>query len=496
MSAITNKRKASSAFSNMSSKLESMSPNQVNIPVLVDKIWKKSIKDGKKKGNPFWTIKVSTINKKPLYVTPKSNDDASTLVNDGNATKRVKVEGGTTDSDDSSITSNTTRGSVIEPNTELFANCFQLDAVEKVKEGNIQHLKFSTKTWNGGITYQLEGVVENVPCKVSKETYDKYFKGTLSGTLPTVHNMNESQFRPGSDRKYMTRTFVVPLSNDTDVFDTVHVDLPLHSSSDPMAFTSQMNKSDTTPYPGMSEDKGDRRSSCFRVGFSLKDEQNTKIMAKFYAYSPSWRCFGITNVNIWKDVAPRLIIHARDWYMCGFTGLESLEKIGGNRDQMMNLGATYEEQYSGGFITQMGVDMAKTVSMVGLPVTLDYVKNKYFVDHYKDVPEEPIDDHPLNKGSRLVVRSNGPFCLNLNELDDSALAKAFAGIEEKSPNTKFYAIFKNVEYGTPDTVYENVPHKEDEKNNTIFDKDEVTKFIEEGNHVPSVIFAVNEDQKH
>jgi hypothetical protein len=213
------------------------------------------------------------------------------------------------------------------------------------------------------------------------------------------------------------------------------------------------------------------------------------------AYMPDvWDCFGITQIDQWKNVAPRFLFYAVDWILNGYSQHTKImairQNVEGNEDMFAEEGDTAkgdEFRYSTGFVTGMGVNMGDTAKACGIPLSLDYIENNYGFDPVADGPrhqnEVEIASHILNHGWKANVKTNAPFVINFTDFSGEQAISFIKDCrklqKEKKKNfaLKFYGVY-SIDSDAPYEISKGT------------DEEREAELIAAG-HKPVLVFAVN-----
>lgn len=433
---------------------ESLGSNLTIMPVLIS-----SIKEEKsKKGSPFYKLQCIAMVKGDTFVKVRPVDGAFPKV------KRVKIE------DDVSVeVEEDAKGTVVVPNQKFTATCFDRTA-SSVDAGSMVKLAMTADIYDGRFTFKADNLImERNMDALSKVVYDKHIKSSDLALVPCLGNMRVEDFPEGTDPRYMSRTFILPLSNDTESFSDVHIEL---DESDRSRFYCKQ-RDDVEHRVGINcSIGGDKIANMLPIVYSPNDTSKPKIFFKA-AYKPDvWDVFGVYDLDKWADAGARLIFHAKQWFMYGYSQLEKIESMKGNLD---NTGDENGESfdYSTGFVVKMGINMTDTVRAAGLRLSYDYVNKNYGSDSdYSNDTE--ITHHTLNTGWKIKCKQNKKFCINLTDLTDTQMHSFLK--EAKERNFEFYGVFPVGD----DSIYEFEGTPEEQEKNVV-----------EKQAKPSLLFAIN-----
>ena len=454
---------------------ESIGANQTIVPALV-----KNVTEGKtNKGTSYFRISAICMAKGDVFVKmrpPKSDKKQKTDDENGASVVDTVV-----DPEDQDAT-NTPKGTTIKPGEQFMATAYDRTA-GSLDQGMLVKLAVTTDWYIDHYTFQTSKVMvddrnSNV---LTRRVYDTCVVDTAMAHIPTKFNFSPDDFPEDTDEKYITRSFIAPLSMGVGgkLFSNVEIQLDPHDKS---RFYNR-KRDDPVHYIGVNFDiGGDNPANMMKVVYTLNDENNTKILMS-YAYMPEvWQCFGITNLDQWKEIAGRLIFYAVDWLVYGYSQYHKIMAIKANMDggdDMFDDDSSNNEefQYSTGFVTKMAVDVANTVRGCGIPLSFDYVNANYGPesDYENDIE---ISNHPINHGWKVLLKRNKPFVLNLTDMTGdqvSAFIKEYKKLENN--NIKFFGIY---------SVDSDVPYE-------IQAEDDLAREnqLVEGGFKPVSVFAVN-----
>jgi hypothetical protein len=439
---------------------ESIGANQTIVPILV-----KNITEAKTvKGTVYYRISAICMSTGDTFVkvkVKKVDDNKKTKVED------IKKEEACEDS--------VPAGTVIRAGEQFMATTYDRSC-GGVEQGTIAKLAITTDWYNDHYTFQASKVIvdENNSDVLTRSAYDSNVVGTSLAHIPTKNNFSSDDFPDGTDEKYINRSFIVPLSMGTgeSLFSNVEIQVDPHDKG--RFFTSR--RDDPVQYLGVNFDTGgDKPYNMLKVVYTLNDKQESKILMT-YAYMPDiWECFGITNLEQWKNIAGRMIFYAVDWLVYGYSQHSKIMSIMANMDDDGGNDDNFE--YSTGFITKMGMDVGNTVRGCGIPLSYNYMVSKFGVDSTYENDNEV--NNPLNNNWKVLLKRNKPFVLNITDFTSDQMnifLKEYSKLETKH-NIKFYGIY---------SIDSDAPYE-------IMEETDIAREVKmsESGIVPTVIFAVN-----
>lgn len=445
---------------------ESIGANQTLVPSLI-----KNMTEAKtSKGTVYYRMSLICMAGSDVFIKQKIKKD-----DDDNANKKQKVE----DIDSKVVIDNEPHGTIIKPGEQFMATTYDRSC-GSVGQGTMVKLAVTTDWYIDHYTFQASRIIidDKNSDVLTRKAYDSCVVETALAHIPTKDNFSPDDFQSGTDEKYITRSFITPLSMGIGASIFSNVELQLDPRDKHRFFTSK--RDDPVQYIGVNFDTGgDKPYNMMKVVYSLNDDDESKIMMT-YAYMPeSWDCFGITNVEQWKNIAGRMIFYAVDWLVYGYSQHSKIMSIMANMDTDVVSDDENDTKfmYSTGFITKMGLNISDTVRGCGIPISIDYMVKNYGPDSKYENDHEI--NNPVNNNWKVLLKRNKPFTVNVTDLSSDQLAiflKEFIKLEGKH-NIKFYGIF-GVDNDEP---YE------------IQAEDDITReaLIVSKGLVPSVIFAVN-----
>lgn len=451
---------------------ESIGANQTIVPALI-----KNVTEGKTtKGTSYFRISAICMSKGNVFIKmrpPKGDKKQKTE----ESCEQDQVD------DDMGMVDTTPKGTTIKPGEQFMATAYDRTA-GSLDQGSLVKMAVTTDWYIDHFTFQTSKIMvddrnSNV---LTRKVYDTCVIDTTLAHIPTKHNFSPDDFPEGTDEKYVTRSFITPLSMGigTKLFSNVEIQLDPHDKG--RFYTRK--RDDPIHYIGVNFDTGgDNPANMMKVVYTLNDESNTKILMS-YAYMPEiWQCFGVANLDQWKDVAGRLIFYAVDWLVYGYSQYHKIMAIKANMDGGDDLFDDDESsqenfQYSTGFVTKMAVDVKATVMACGIPLSYDYINAHYGPDSDYENDIE-INNHALNHGWKVLLKRNKPFVFNLTDMTGDQVAafiKEYNKMDNKD-SIKFYGIY---------SVDSDVPYE-------IQAEDDLSreKQLVEGGFKPTLVFAIN-----
>lgn len=415
------------------------------IPVLIKGLTSDKTKTGNNPGTVYYRLKVVCMNKEPTFVRFKGKGKKRDGEDEESKRPRVDEngeEGGGSDGGP--------KGAIINGGDEVSVTTYDKSA-GTLESGTLVNLAMTTEWYNERFTFSAGSVF--VDTKMSNALCDKVYNEMVMNTkmseIPTASNMSESDFPDETDEKYMSRSFIVPLSSDNGKFANVEIQV---DEEDTGRFFCKVKDSDAQ-LVGINMVVGDKTANMFKVVYSPKGEGNPKVMMSLAYVPDTWRCFGITDIDIWQKIGHRFIFNAVEWYAYGYTQLTRLNGILANKTHD---GCDDDDpfEYSTGFVTKMAVNLKSTIQRIGVPLSIEYVNGNYGEDSTYD-REQEIENHPINNGFRINIKRNKPFITNLTELStiqvESFFKDFFKCVKEKGADKfgiQFYGVFHS------DDVYE------------------------------------------
>lgn len=456
------------AYSAQLDNAESIGANQTLVTSLI-----KHVTEGKSvKGTVYYRISAICMSNNDTFIKMKVKKDDDT--------KKQKMDDENVEVDEPIVASGTT----IKPGEQFMATTYDR-ACGNVGQGTMVKLAVTTDWYIDHFTFQASKVIiDDKNCDVLTRTaYDTNVVNTSLACIPTKDNFSPDDFAVGTDEKYITRSFITPLSSGTGNKLFSNVEIQLDPRDEYRFYTSK--RDDPVKYIGVNFDTGgDKPYNMMKVVYTLNNEDETKILMT-YAYMPEcWGCFGITNLEQWKLVAGRMIFYAVDWLVYGYSQHSKIMSIMANmdsnddsNDESDDEDASTSFMYSTGFITKMGIDIGNTVRGCGIPLSFNYIVNNYG-------PESDYEnDHAIMNGFNgpwnVLLKRNKQFVVNMTDLSSDEVSIFIKGYEklDGKHNIKFYGIYD---------VKSDAPYEIQAED----DASREAKLVESGVK-PTVVFAVN-----
>lgn len=455
---------------------ESIGANQTIVPALI-----KNVTEGKtSKGTSYFRISAICMAKGDTFikVRPPKKDMGAKKPNTEGADAVPNAPMDPPDED--------RKGTTIKPGEQFMATAYDRVA-GGLEQGSLVKLAVTTDWYIDHFTFQTSKIMiddrnSNV---LSRKVYDSCVVGTSLAQIPTKDNFSPDDFPLGTDEKYITRSFITPLSMGvgTELFSNVEIQLDPHDKN--RLFTRK--RDDPSRFIGLNYDVGgDNPANMMKVVYTLNNESSSKIVMS-YAYMPDiWACFGVSSVDQWQEVAGRLVFYAVDWLVYGYSQHHKIMAIKANMD---GGGAIFDEdgaasddhfQYSTGFLTKMAVNMKDTVRACGIPLSVNFISANYGPDSDYENDIE-VNNHPLNHGWKVLLKRNKSFCFNLTDMTADQVAaflKEYAKLEDGAASSiKFYGIY---------SVESDAPYEIDAPDDLAREQ----KLVE-GGFKPVIVFATN-----
>lgn len=450
----------------------SIRADETLVPALIKSITSDKTKTGNNPGTVYYRLKVVCMNKEPTFVRFKVKKKK----NGGGETEAKRQR--TDDEDSGGEEDQKPKGTVVNGGDEFSVTTYD-KAAGTLDSGILANLAMTTDWYDNRYTFSAGSVI--IDNKMSNALCDRVYNDMVVNTklaeIPTTENMSEEDFPSETDEKYMSRSFIVPLSVDNSKFANVEIQL---DEDDSGRFFCKQKDSDEQ-LVGVNMVVGDKTANMFKVVYSPKDEDEPKIMMSLAYVPETWKCFGITDLDIWQKVGHRFVFNAMEWYAYGYTQLTRLNGIIANKDG--GTGGDDDEPFlfSTGFVTKMAVNLKNTIRRVGVPLSIEYVTENFGEDSDYD-REHEVEGHPINGGYRISIKRNKPFITNITELSTIQVESFFKDynkcVKEKGPdkfNVEFYGVFQS------DDVYEFAAD----------DNEAREAFIVEKGFKPVALFAIN-----
>jgi len=371
------------------------------IPAIVEnKIEKKS-----KRGTTYFLLVVQTLNRTPVTLSVQSDEDAAA----------------------SEVT--------VAPTSTLIVTTFDRVGVAAVDRSSLVKLPLVAEAYMDRVSYKADQVlIEAGSQYITTPLYKKLVAGSALADIPTKDNIDPATFPTDTDTKYIKRAFLVPLSVDTGAFDDVELLVPFE---DPKRFWGK-KKDDETVYASVNVETGpDKVQNCMSVMYQTP--AGARFMFKM-AYMPDvWRCFQVSDVGKWAQVAGRMMSNAAGWFAYGSSRLDNIMSMRANADddgidfEADTTSAATDIVTTTGFVSNMALDLAGTVARAGVPLSFEYVST-HFGDAYSYSPIEA----PAATGWRAKLAAAAPAVFNVTELIDDV---RIPFLREAKDTVKYYGIF-------------------------------------------------------
>ena len=299
----------------------------------------------------------------------------------------------------------------VESGQLIKASLWKQNYFDQFKQNSIQVVDLKPGMYNGRVSYTITKVKESITDTLNRDVYDQYIRGTLVSQIPARDNMRVSDFDPGTELKFMSRTFIVPLSWENLMLDK-------------STLTCQVDRHSEFTSTGLSENTPTHQSSHFTTYLTQAD-RDLKVV--FYCYADKWEhSFGIRDVDVWKKVGKRLMRNAQDWFVCASQNMEQLQKCPIDNDKL----------HTGGFVTGMQVNLPKTLQLASEIYSKEYVKRRLLYSSTCQTMNFFDDDHAHDETIEKA-KNKESFCINLNELGPAVLETFF---EHAPESTIFYGV--------------------------------------------------------
>ena len=334
------------------------------------------------------------------------------------------------------------RGGVLEPGQTVIMNAF-CPNMNKAEEGHIVEFAMSSGVYadpnRGGeerITYKAHSMkIGNGSDCLTDKVYRNLVVGSELAEVPTRFNILPENFPDGTLLEHMTRRFVLPLQVN-DQFP--EVEIQLQQDRERMCC-----RKDDTVFVGFNTEDEGKASNYLCVGYN-RGEGRKPVLFKL-SYQPRlWLAFGVEDLELWKQVASRLVFNCRGGYVYGYSRLDRVLSLAANanqsQDEMQDEGDDEKDiLISCGFASRLRIDLRATVRACGIKLPAEWVANTYGPASDYSYSEVHMQ-HTLNLGWRARVLTNRPTELNLTELSDDQLPGFFKAIAGK-PNVEFVGVF-------------------------------------------------------
>jgi len=448
----------------------SIHADETIVPVIIKNITAAKTTSGHKPGAVFYRLKVICMNKEPVFIRFKTKRKSKDDGEESDESKRQRLE----NEAEAAANENTHKGTTVNIGDEFRVTTYDKTA-GIIDGGSMVNLAMTTEWYNEHFTFSAGSVIvdNRIANTLCDRVYNEMIVGTKMAEIPTTENMSIDDFPDDSEEKYMTRSFIIPLSAENPSFANVEIQL---DETDTQRFFCKV-ADDDTQLVGVNTNIGDKTSNMMKIVYTQKEEGAPKIMMSLAYMADVWSCFGVTVLDAWQKVGFRLIFNSREWYAYGYTKLTRLNAIIANKHDDDGDGF----QYSTGFAPKMAVNLKDTISRgCGVPLSINYIVDHFGEDSDHD-REKEIKNHPINTNCRTDMKRNRPFVVNMTELSTEQ-AHGFVkdylkGVKEKGDvyDVKFFGVFAS------DEVYEFATDDDDARE---------AFFVGKG-HVPTLVFAIN-----
>jgi hypothetical protein len=273
-------------------------------------------------------------------------------------------------------------------------------------------------------------------------------------TIPTKQNITVI---PGEDTKWASRPFLLPLSQDSNLYSDIDILVNEHNGFYHENQNRNRHISITTEVNG-----GHARNA---MGVMYTIDNTKKCFVKFSYLPEVWDCFGISNTEIWSKVAVRLFQSSKAWYAYGYSKLEEITSMVGNAG-----GCDYTDNIepTSGFICKMFIDLPGTIRNASVRLSNDWV-NQYMgaMGPYQFITDDNAPPYPW----RAILKKPGVKVINVSEINDDSRPGFFREVMNKE-NVSFHGVFS---YDN-DAPYEQFDH--------------LQTYMEENKHYPAAVFAI------
>lgn len=455
---------------------ESIGANQTIIPVLI-----KSITEAKtSKNTPYFRISAICVSKNNIFVKTRPKN-AKKQKNDGEVVKTVDTVDETVVVEDTTEETNQ-HGTVIKSGEQFMTTTYDRSA-GGLEQGVFVKMAVTSDWYIDHYTFQTAKVLldEKSGSELNRHVYDKYVVGSPLALIPTKDNFGPEDFPEGTDEKYITRSFILPLSSGTggDMYKNVEVQLDPYDKDRLYSSKSQ----DPAKYIGVNCDVGgDKPMNMLKVVYTLNDEQSTHVLMS-YAFMPEiWKCFGITKLDQWTSIAGRMLFNSVDCIVYGFSQHVRIMSIRANipdDDEVEDDESTDKFMYSTGFISKMSVDMHGTAKICGIPLSFNYIE-KNLGDDSINTNYDEVKDHVLNQAWKVLLTRNKKFVFNLTDFSVDQIQSFIKMYNKMVDNSgiKFYGVFD---------ISSDEPYEIEAESDEAREAQLVAKGFK-----PTVIFAVND----
>lgn len=480
---------------------KSIASGQTVVPVIL------SLKKEKKssKGNSYYILVVQTLNKSPVFVQFAAQKQGNDKVPFQPATKRVKREATEEGAepvevevpeDDRIIKKDGCYGTTVKPCSTLMLTSFDNKGCAGLERGMVFKVSISADTYQNNINFKCgEVIMETNQSMITKAVFQKYFMNSEMAVIPTKSNIDPDSFPVGTDPKYFTRPFVLPLSDDTPLFKGLEI---LVDPEDPKRFFAKEKDTDKL-LPSVNTEVGpDQVRNNMSVAF-LTDKE--KYFFKF-GYQPQvWSVFGVTDLDKWAKVAGRLMFSAANWFVYGSSKLDDIKSMRTNADVDDEPGLDYGYGYgmddmddgsdepasemkqaeedgmisTTGYISTMTLDLKNTVKKAGIELKPEWVASKFGPEGSYNFSCEDTPN-PINSGWRSKLERGISAIFNFTEMEDFQ-RPAFVKEAASKGNVKYYGVFPCGNDGPYEHVNTDKP---------------IEEYLDQTSTLPATVFAVVE----
>lgn len=360
---------------------------------------------------------------------------------------------------------------VLQSGDSVMGSMFDFNVPEEQVLPIVVDVTLSTNVYNGSVQYRISNlsVLDTRP-PYHHEVFSKYIYNTSMARFPIVPNFKHGQ-------RYMN--FVLPLGENpyftvTDVqFEWKNRDTFCHVDSKDSKITRL----------GLHEIIKFKPVNVFAVDYIRETVSEDGTVSKEkclmkYSYTPTaFEQFGVVFLNNWKAIAPFLVTCCVNAYVSGYTDKERLLKNTYVRAEQVPDADNAVQHLSVGFITNLYVDMVKTVEKIAYPMNEEYAKS-----FLKSKTKIDSEQHALNKfADEKLMCDDGfeedKYVFNMSEMSPFARNEFFTMLEDERCKRKV-KYFGVMDY--EDTTMAGVKLNEEGVENTM----------EEKNAKPAVVFAI------
>jgi hypothetical protein len=436
--ALRNKRQFE--YKDKLSNAESIGKNYTLVPMLFERATEKKVTTKTGTNFQYWIVNGVTMNKEDVFV------------------KRIKGKDEPEPAEGEELPH---PGTTLEADKDIVFTCTD-KRIATASKGSIIKVAVGAAWYDKEDRYTFKSnkvIVDMSGDHIDLLTYKNLVQGTKLAEIPTKDNINPDDFPEGTDEKYIARSFLLPLSNDTTAFASVDIDLDEKNSN--LFFCS--DKEGHGKYVGLNIGFGsDRVKNGMNVVYTRNDDVQSKCLMTYNFFPEVWEVFGVRSTVGWTKGGARMIYHAKGWLAYGSSQLKRILNLGGNKeDENQGYGGFGEAEdidpdvengdssfdYSQGFIGKMHLDLRSTIMASAIPLTPEYIGETFNTEDYQ--PEEEFTDHPLNNGWMMKVKRNDDFILNITDMSKTMIESYFKEVESVTPNNiKYYGVF-NVNSDAP-----------------------------------------------